>query len=107
MHNISNRSIRERCGNKDSLLQRVGQITYRWFGYMERMDEGRLTKRIYRADMDGVKRRRWRGRVEDLVERVGFRLEECDMLARDRGDWKIIVYGSEMRKRCPEIDALE
>ena len=58
--------------NKDSLLERMDHNTLRWFGQMKTTDEGRVTKRIYRVGVDGVRRRfrlrkRWRDRVGELV----------------------------------------
>ena len=55
MHRIKNRSIKRRCGNKDLHLGKVNLGALRWFGHIERMDEAKLTKRIYRADVDGVR----------------------------------------------------
>ena len=42
---------------KSSLLERVDQSTLRWFDQMERIDEGMLTKRIYRTGVNGVRKR--------------------------------------------------
>ena len=62
---MKSRDIRERCGNQVFLLEGGDQSASRRLGHIERMEEGRLTKRIYRADVDGTRKRgrskrRWR-----------------------------------------------
>ena len=57
MHRIRNREIRGTCVRKASMSGRVDQSTLSWFGHMNRMDEGRLRKRICRADVNEVRRR--------------------------------------------------
>ena len=53
-----NRDIRGRCRNKAFLLERVDQSILRWFSHTDRMNEMRLTKRINRAVVNGVRRNR-------------------------------------------------
>ena len=50
---IPNDVIRNRCELKDSIVTRVERGMLRWFGHLERMDERRLTKKIYCAKVDG------------------------------------------------------
>ena len=69
------------CGNKASLLERVDQSTLRWFGRLERMDEGRLTKRIYRGEGGGF------GKLE---EQRGFSFGSARLPRRDNR--KIIIW---------------
>ena len=64
LHKIRNRNIKERCGNKVSLLGRMDRCTLSWYAHLERMDEERLTKRNYRAEGDLVRRRRWRDGIK-------------------------------------------
>ena len=49
LHKIRNRNIKERCGNKVSLLGRMDRCTLSWYAHMERS-----TKRNYRAEGDLV-----------------------------------------------------
>ena len=51
---IRRREIRRRCGNKASLFGRMDQRTLRLFGHVDKMEEGRLKKNIFRAEMDGL-----------------------------------------------------
>ena len=57
MKRIRNRGMKRKCGNKDSLLKRMNHSILRCFCHAERMDEGRLMKRIYREEVEGVMRR--------------------------------------------------
>ena len=40
--------------NRGSFLERVDLCTLKSFEHMERMEEGTLTKRTYRGEMDGI-----------------------------------------------------
>ena len=48
-----NEVIRERCGVKEDVVTKFEKSMLRWFGYVERMSECRLTKGIYKADVSG------------------------------------------------------
>ena len=55
----------------------MDQSTLMGFGNTERMDERKLTERVYRADVGGVKRkgrprRRWRDGFGEFAKRRGF-----------------------------------
>jgi hypothetical protein len=43
--------IREECGVKEDVVNKIKNNMLRWFGHVERMDETRLTKAFYEADM--------------------------------------------------------
>ena len=45
---VRNATIRERCRCELSALERIERNVLKWFGYMERMGEERLVKRVYR-----------------------------------------------------------
>src|SRR5678815_1121746 len=44
---MSNERIRELCGVKKWVNERINESTLRWFGHVERMDNSRLVKRMY------------------------------------------------------------
>jgi hypothetical protein len=46
--------IREECGVKEDVVTKIEKNMLRWFGHVERMDESRLTKEIYEADVGGT-----------------------------------------------------
>ena len=71
----------------------------KWFGHVERMEEGRLVKRVNRANVEGNRgrgrpQRRWRDEVKEL--QLGRELSEREgmVLARDRDAWGKMVYRS-------------
>ncbi|GBP33573.1 hypothetical protein EVAR_28729_1 [Eumeta japonica] len=41
----------ERCGLKENVVTTVERNMLQWFGYLKSMNESRLTKRIYRANV--------------------------------------------------------
>ncbi|GBP89017.1 hypothetical protein EVAR_36611_1 [Eumeta japonica] len=43
--------MQERRMEKENVVTRVEKGVLRWFGHLERMNEGGLTKQIYRADV--------------------------------------------------------
>ena len=51
---VRNEEIRRRCGLQRSLSERGKQ---QWFGHVERMKGERLMKKIYRAEVEGNRRR--------------------------------------------------
>ncbi|GBP21248.1 hypothetical protein EVAR_84375_1 [Eumeta japonica] len=63
--------FRKRCGLKEDVATRVERGMLRWSGHLERMNESRLTKQIYRVNvcngkcepMGALPRRRNRARV--------------------------------------------
>jgi hypothetical protein len=50
---VRNEMIREKCGVKEDAVTKIEKIILRWFGHVERMDERRLTKEVYEADVGG------------------------------------------------------
>jgi hypothetical protein len=55
--------IREECGVKDDVVNKIEKNMLRWYGHVERMEERRLTKEIYEANLGGNA-----GRIEDQGE---------------------------------------
>jgi hypothetical protein len=50
---IRNEVIRAKCGVKEDVVTKIEKNMLYWFGHVERMDEWRLTKEIYEADVGG------------------------------------------------------
>lgn len=95
---IRNEVVRERTGVVRELSRRADGRILGWFGHVERMEEGRMVKKIYRAEVSG---RRARGRPRlgwmDGVKRAlyarGLTVEEGVVKAENRGEWKGVVRG--------------
>ncbi|WP_435336460.1 hypothetical protein, partial [Klebsiella pneumoniae] len=65
---VRNEEIRGRCGVDKSLNQQVEESILRWYGHVERMDDERTVKKIYKSDIVGRRRRgRPRRRWYDVV----------------------------------------
>ena len=50
---INNDVVRSRTGMVKRLEERVDARVLRWFGHMERMYEGRLEKKVWKAEVSG------------------------------------------------------
>ena len=50
---VRNEEIRWRCGLQRSLSESGRAAILWWFGHVERMEEERLVKKIYQADVEG------------------------------------------------------
>ncbi len=80
---ISNESVYERFGmchvgegKKCGVVEEVKQQTLKWFAHVERMEEGKITRRVYVSEIEGVNVRRrppvkWRDRVKEYVRERG------------------------------------
>ena len=92
MDRVRKSLIRERCGFTLSVLERIERNVLKWFGLVERIEEERLVKRVYRANVEGNRergrpQRRWRDEVKELLIRRGLREGEGMVLARNREAW--------------------
>ena len=47
MDKVPNACIRELWGKKKRLYERIDEVFLRWFGHVERMENVRITMRIY------------------------------------------------------------
>ena len=96
---IRNEEIRRRVGVESDLVGRVGRCVLRWFGHIERMDEGRVAKRVYESGVDG---RRGRGRpnrvwmdgVKEALNGRGLTLEQARVTVHDRAEWRRLLNGA-------------
>ena len=57
---MSNEEIKRNVGLQNKLSGRLEKCVLIWFGNVERMDDGRMAKRVYDSE---VPERRGRGRV--------------------------------------------
>ena len=96
MDRIRNEEIQQRTGVTIDLACRIDRNVLRWFGHMERMDEGCLTKRVMKAGVDGRARRGrprigWMEGVRSALGNRGMSVEAARVRARDRSEWRAVV----------------
>jgi hypothetical protein len=63
-----------------------------WFGHVERLEEGRMPKKIFTQEFEGMRRRPrkgWRVEVERDLQLLGVR--RWRELVMDRDKWRGIV----------------
>ena len=53
MDRVRNEEVRRRAGLERELASRADQRVLRWFGYVERMDEYRMARRVLMAEVSG------------------------------------------------------
>ncbi len=63
-------------GKKCGVVEEVKQQTLKWFGHVEQMEEGKMTKRVYVSEIEGGNVRgrpsvKWRDRVQEYVRERG------------------------------------
>ena len=74
----------------------VDMNVLRWFGHVERMDDGRLLKRVMNARVDGRNARGrprlgWMDGVRRALNDRGMDVREASERARNRNEWRAIV----------------
>ena len=47
MDRVTNARIRELCGVRKGLDERIDEGVLRWFGHVERMERDRIARRVY------------------------------------------------------------
>ena len=93
---VRNEVVRVRTGVRNELAARVDMNVLRWFGHVERMENGCLLKKMMNARVDG---RSARGRprfgwMDGVKKALGDRridVREARERARNRNEWRAIV----------------
>ena len=85
---LRNEEIRRRTGVLLELSKRAEQKGLRWFGHVERMDEGRTVKRITGSRARGVRkvgrpRMTWGEGIRNSLKGRGVEEEQGRIIARD------------------------
>ncbi len=85
------------AGKKCGVVEKVKRQMLKWFGHMERMEEGKMTRRVYMSETEGGNVRgrppvKWRDRVQEYVRERGEgssrNLEQARRVCQDRERWK-------------------
>jgi len=81
-------------GKGENIVKWIKGQRISWLGYLERMEENRMPKKISTQELKGIRRRerprkRWKEEVERDLQVLGVR--RCRNLVADRKKWKDIV----------------
>ncbi len=83
-------------------MEEVKRQMLKWFGHMERMEEGKITRRVYMSEIEGGNVRgrppvKWRDRMQEYVSERGEgslrNLEQVSGECQDREKWKLFCCG--------------
>ncbi len=109
MDGVSNESVYERfgmchvgVGKKCGVVEEVKRQTLKWFGHMKRMEEGKMTRRVYMSEIEGGNVRgrppvKWRDRAQEYDRERGEgslrKLEQARRECQDIERWKLSCHG--------------
>jgi hypothetical protein len=110
---VRNEVIREECGVKEDVVTKFKKNMFRWFGHVERMNERRLTKEIYEADV-GANAGTFLDQIGEVLEKNQVRstrnrracmknlmtVEEPKGVCKDRNKWKEVISAYPKGKRA-------
>ena len=99
---VRNEWVRQECDVKESIKVKTKRNLLRWFGHMERMNDERLTKKVYCAKVDGCRRR---GRPRKVwMDQICEIANEWDIQSHDkrRACMKKIMTLNEMKEVCKD-----
>ena len=86
------------------LEMKVAGSRMRLAGHVQRMGEYRLSKRVWKAEEGGRRRRgrpklRWQDCVKRDLERAGTNGQEWKTIAEDRGRWRALTLKVEEKTK--------
>ena len=89
MDRVPNARIREFCGVRKGLHERIDESVLWWFGHVER---DRIAKRIYLGEcayscLVGRPRKRWIDTVKECVRKRGLDVRQGRRMVQDRSEW--------------------
>ena len=92
MDRVLNAQIRDLCGVKKGLDERINEGMLQWFGHVERMENDRTAKRVYIGECTGscsvVKlRKRWIDMVKDCLRKRGLDVRQAGKMVQNRCEW--------------------
>ncbi len=89
-------------GKKCGVVKKVKRQMLKWFGHMGRMEEGKMTRKVYMSEIGGGNVRGqppviWRDRVQEFVRENSEgslrNLEQARRECQDRERWKLFCHG--------------
>ena len=82
MDKVPNTQIRELCGVRKGLDERIDEGVFRWFSHVERMEIDRIAKRVYLGECVGNRsvgrpRKRWIDTVKECLRKRGLDVRQA------------------------------
>ena len=90
---VRNEEMGRRAGIERESAHRADQRVLRWFGYVERMDEYRMARRVLMVEVSGGRPRLgWMDGVKVALDNRGMTVEAAHQYAKDRKEWRALVH---------------
>src|SRR5678815_2173447 len=88
---MRNERIRELCGVKKGVNERINESMLRWFGHVERMNDSRLIKRMHNGECVGnrpaARPKKWIELVKECLKERNESLAEARIRVHNRSEW--------------------
>src|SRR5678815_4819944 len=93
---MRNERIRDLCGVKKGVNERINESMLRWFGHVERMNDSRLVKRMYSGECFGNRpagrpKKKWIESVKECLQVTNVSLAKARRKMHDRREWHCVV----------------
>ena len=99
MDRVPNARIRELCGVKKGIDERIDEGVILWFGHVERMKRNMTAERVYVRECAvsrsvGRPRKRWIDTVKECFFEKKFGCQAKWRIVKDRSEWRWFVRGN-------------
>ena len=98
MDRAPNAWIRQLCGVKKGLDERIDEGVLRWFDHVKRMERDRIPKRVYGRECAGSRsvgrpQKRWTDIVKECLKKRCLDIRQARRMVQDRSEWLGFVRG--------------
>ena len=88
MDKVPNARIRELCGVRKGLDERIDEGVLQWFGHVKRMERDKIAKRFYAGECAGSRsvdrpRKRWIDTVKDYLRKRGLNVRQAMRMVQE------------------------
>ena len=99
MDRVPNAQMRELCRVKKCLDERIDEGVLRGFGYVERMENDRIAKRVYVGEWTGSRsvdrlQKRWIDTAKECLRKRGLDVRQAKRMVQDRSEYRVFVRGN-------------
>ena len=97
MDRVPNSRVRELCGVKKGLDERIDEGELQWFGHEDRMESDRIAKRVCISvcwqSFSGPWKR-WTDTLKAHLRKRGLDVRQAKRMVQDRSEWRRFVRGN-------------